>query len=109
VLPADFILEKKPQAHGYTVLETVAENTFLDKGVIIRGHEFHYSRIVNLDHLPPMAYQVTRGGGINGTGDGLVYKNVLGVYTHLHALGTPQWAKAMVKKAVDYRKHKQPT
>jgi cobyrinic acid a,c-diamide synthase len=109
VLPADFILEKKPQAHGYTILETVAASTFLDKGEIIRGHEFHYSRIVNLDHLPPMAYQVTRGGGINGTGDGLVYKNVLGVYTHLHALGTPRWAKAMVKKALEYRKHKQPT
>jgi cobyrinic acid a,c-diamide synthase len=52
---------------------------------------------------------VTRGGGINGTGDGLVYKNVLGVYTHLHALGTPQWAKAMVKKAMEYRKQKQLT
>ena len=107
VLQADFILEKKPQAHGYTVLETVAENTFLDKGAIIRGHEFHYSRVVDLDHLPPMAYRVTRGGGINGTGDGLAYKNVLGVYTHLHALATPQWAKGMVKKALEYRKQKQ--
>ena len=107
VLPADFILEKKPQAHGYTVLEAVAENTFLDMGAVIRGHEFHYSRIVNLDHLPPMAYQVNRGGGINGTGDGLIYKNVLGVYTHLHALGTPQWANAMVNKALEYREHKQ--
>jgi cobyrinic acid a,c-diamide synthase len=107
VLPADFVLEKKPQAHGYTVLETVAEDTFLDKGAVIRGHEFHYSRIVDPDHLPPMAYQVTRGGGITGTGDGLVYKNVLGVYTHLHALGTPQWANAMVRKALEYRKHKQ--
>ncbi len=55
-----------------------------------------------------MAYHVTRGGGINGTGDGLVYKNVLAAYTHLHALGTPQWAKAMVRKALEYRKHKQP-
>jgi cobyrinic acid a,c-diamide synthase len=109
VFPADFVLEKKPQAHGYTVLETVAENTFLDKGSVIRGHEFHYSRIVNVDQLPPMAYHVTRGGGINGTGDGLVYKNVLGVYTHLHALGTPLWAKAMVQKALEYRKRKQLT
>lgn len=109
VLPADFVLEKKPQAHGYTVLETIAENTFLDKGVVIRGHEFHYSRVVDLGHLPPMAYRVTRGGGINGTGDGLAYKNVLGVYTHLHALATPQWAKGMVQKALEYRKQKQST
>jgi cobyrinic acid a,c-diamide synthase len=109
VLPADFILEKKPQAHGYTVLETVAESRFLDKGTIVRGHEFHYSRIVNVDHLPSMAYRVTRGGGIDGSGDGLVYKNVLGVYTHLHALGTPQWARAMVQKAMEHRQRRKPT
>jgi cobyrinic acid a,c-diamide synthase len=105
VLPADFVLEKKPQAHGYTVLEAGSESTFLEKGVIIRGHEFHYSRIVNLDVLPPMAYHVTRGGGINGKGDGLAYKNVLAAYTHLHALGTPEWAPSMVKKAREYRTH----
>jgi len=104
VFPADFVLEKKPQAHGYTVLEAVSQSTFLEAGVVIRGHEFHYSRIVNLDGLPPMAYHVTRGGGINGNCDGLVYKNVLGAYTHLHALGTPTWAAAMVMKASDYRK-----
>ena len=46
-----------------------------------------------------MAYHMNRGGGINGKSDGIVYKNVLGAYTHLHALGTPEWAYAMVKKA----------
>jgi len=108
VLPLDFILETKPQAHGYSVLEVVAENAFLAKGDIIRGHEFHYSRIVNLDELPSMAYRVKRGGGINGTSDGLIYKNVLGSYTHLHALGIPQWAKSMVNKARNYQNNKQP-
>jgi cobyrinic acid a,c-diamide synthase len=106
VLPADFVLEKKPQAHGYTVLEAGSASAFLDNGVIIRGHEFHYSRIVNLDVLPPMAYHVTRGGGINGKGDGLVYKNVLAAYTHIHSLGTPEWASSMVKKAHEYRNGK---
>jgi cobyrinic acid a,c-diamide synthase len=106
VLPADFVLEKKPQAHGYTVLEAGSASAFLDNGVIIRGHEFHYSRIVNLDVLPPMAYHVTRGGGINGKGDGLVYKNVLAAYTHIHSLGTPGWASSMVKKAHEYRNAK---
>jgi cobyrinic acid a,c-diamide synthase len=107
VLPVDFILEKRPQAHGYTILEVRGSSPFLEKGVIIRGHEFHYSRIVNLDDLPPMAYYMNRGGGINGTEDGLTYKNVLACYTHLHAVGTPQWAEAMVRKAHEYRKRKQ--
>ena len=107
VLPVDFVLEKRPQAHGYTILEVRGSSPFLQKGVIIRGHEFHYSRIVNLDDLPPMAYYMQRGAGINSMEDGLVYKNVLACYTHLHALGTPQWAEAMVGKAREYRKRKQ--
>jgi cobyrinic acid a,c-diamide synthase len=107
VLPVDFVLEKRPQAHGYTILEVRSSSPFLEKGMIIRGHEFHYSRIVNLDDLLPMAYYMQRGAGINSTEDGLVYKNVLACYTHLHALGTPQWAEAMVGKAREYKKRKQ--
>jgi cobyrinic acid a,c-diamide synthase len=37
----------------------------------------------------------------------LVYKNVLACYTHLHALGTPEWAAAMVRKAREYRRSEQ--
>ena len=92
VLPLDFVLEKKPQAHGYTVLRAGENSMFLDKDVIIKGHEFHYSRVVNTAGLSPFAYEVSRGAGIDGKGDGLVYKNVVAAYTHIHALGTPQWA-----------------
>lgn len=107
VLPIDFVLEKRPQAHGYTVLTVGRNSPFLEEGTVVRGHEFHYSRIVDLDLLPPMAYHVTRGGGINGVGDGLVMNKVLGCYTHIHALGTPGWASAMVRKAKEFRKQKQ--
>ena len=31
--------------------------------------------------------------------DGIVYKNVLATYTHLHALGVPQWAGAFIALA----------
>jgi cobyrinic acid a,c-diamide synthase len=107
VLPIDFVLEKRPQAHGYTVLETRIESPFIDKGVIIKGHEFHYSRPMTGDGLQPMAYHVSRGHGIDGKDDGMVYKNVLAAYTHLHALGTPEWSVAVVKKAQEYRKSRQ--
>jgi cobyrinic acid a,c-diamide synthase len=107
VLPIDFVLEKRPQAHGYTVAEAGIESPFLDKGVIIKGHEFHYSRPVAGVGLQPMAYHMSRGYGIDGEGDGIVYKNVLAAYTHLHALGTPEWPVALVKKAHDYRKSRQ--
>jgi cobyrinic acid a,c-diamide synthase len=105
VLPLDFVLEKKPQAHGYAVLET-AGGPFLDKGVTIRGHEFHYSRAVNLEAHLPMAYHVRRGSGLNGTADGIIYKNVVASYTHLHSLGTPEWAPSMIRSALGYRTKK---
>jgi cobyrinic acid a,c-diamide synthase len=107
VFPVDFVLEQRPQAHGYTVLDVEGASPFLDKGVSIRGHEFHYSRVKTLDNLPPMGYHMKRGGGINGTTDGLVYRNVLASYTHLHALGTPEWAVAMVRKAREFRRSEQ--
>jgi cobyrinic acid a,c-diamide synthase len=103
VLPADFILEKKPQAHGYTQLEVTGPNPFFEMTGTLRGHEFHYSRIVNLEELHGMVFSMRRGHGMDGAGDGIVYKNVLATYTHLHALGSPLWAEGMVKKAREYR------
>jgi len=103
VLPADFILEKKPQAHGYTQFEVTGPNPFFEMTCTLRGHEFHYSRIVNLEDLQGMVFSMHRGHGIDGAHDGIVYKNVLATYTHLHALGSPQWAQRMVKKAREYR------
>ena len=109
VLPLDLVLEKKPQAHGYTVLTATESSIFVDKGVIIRGHEFHYSKVTNAAGDSPFAYRVTRGTGITGGSDGLVYKNVLAAYTHIHALATPEWAPALVKRANEYRKHHEST
>jgi len=47
--------------------------------------------------------EVRTGVGIGGSRDGLVYRNVLGCYLHIHASGVKEWAGAMVSRAVDYR------
>jgi cobyrinic acid a,c-diamide synthase len=104
VLPADFVLERKPQAHGYTQVEVSGQNPFFEMQCSLRGHEFHYSRIENLEELPGMAFTMRRGAGIDGRHDGLVYKNVMATYTHLHALGAPQWAEALVGRARMFRR-----
>lgn len=107
VFPVDFVLETKPQAHGYTVLKVGSNSPFLEEGTVVRGHEFHYSRIVDLSVLPPMAYHMNRGAGIDGSKDGMVLNNVVGSYSHLHVLGTPEWASAMALKAQEHRERKQ--
>jgi cobyrinic acid a,c-diamide synthase len=45
--------------------------------------------------------------GITKDKDGICYKNVLATYTHIHALGTPQWAQALVRNAAIHRQNKQ--
>jgi cobyrinic acid a,c-diamide synthase len=45
-----------------------------------------------------------RGVGIEKDRDGIVYKNVLATYTHVHAVGTPEWAEALIRRATLFQK-----
>jgi cobyrinic acid a,c-diamide synthase len=104
VFPYDFVMGRKPQGHGYTVLEVSGANPFFSPGAQLKGHEFHYSRI-EPEPGPDaaMAFRVVRGSGMGGHREGLLYKNVLATYTHLHALGARDWAPALVRQARSYR------
>lgn len=100
VLPVDFILRRKPQGHGYTVLETVGPNPYYAVGETVKGHEFHYSDpVVTCEKGIEYAFRVIRGHGIDGEKDGMCLGNVIGVYTHVHAAGDEAWASAVVKAA----------
>jgi cobyrinic acid a,c-diamide synthase len=105
VLPVSFGMEKRPQGHGYTVLEVERDNPFFPVGTILKGHEFHYCRVLSCGAGEErMAFQVKRGTGMNGGHDGLTGNNVLAGFTHLHALGTPLWAPALIGAARRYRR-----
>jgi cobyrinic acid a,c-diamide synthase len=94
-LPCEVTMTGRPQGHGYVAATVIGSNPFFSVGTALRGHEFHNSAITGADGLASV-YQVTRGHGLDGRRDGLVYKNVLAAYTHLHALATPEWATALV-------------
>nr|WP_026176887.1 cobyrinate a,c-diamide synthase [Desulfurispora thermophila] len=103
IFPFDVVMCQKPQGHGYEEVQVVGENPYYPPGTILRGHEFHHSRLVNLEEgQARFALRVTRGKGIDGLHDGLVYKNVLACYLHLHALTVPGWAPALVERARRY-------
>ena len=105
-LPFSVLLEKKPQGHGYTVLEVDRPNPYFPTGTKLLGHEFHYSRIIESDlERLNLVFRLERGHGITGHRDGICYKNVLATYSHTHALATPVWAKALVDQARKYRSH----
>jgi cobyrinic acid a,c-diamide synthase len=103
-LPVVFAFQKKPQGHGYVVLETVGDNPFYAVGDSIRGHEFHYTYMQSPDAEDlSFAFRVARGHGFDGERDGICYHNVLASYTHVHALGTEAWAPALVRAAVGFK------
>jgi cobyrinic acid a,c-diamide synthase len=103
-LPISFGMEKRPQGHGYTVLQVEEENPFYPVGTEIMGHEFHYSRILSRkEDEGHLAFRVKRGIGMDGTRDGLCRKNVLATFTHVHALGTREWAEGIVGRARRFR------
>ncbi len=104
IFPVDFVLERKPQAHGYTRLVLEDENPFYQIGTIISGHEFRYSRVVSWPEKTDLLVgRMERGVGFASGRDGLVHNNVLALYTHVHALGTPAWAPALVSRARIFR------
>jgi cobyrinic acid a,c-diamide synthase len=98
VIPSEINLSKRPEGHGYVVAKVINENPFLPVGLTIRGHEFHHSTLLPIDDLQ-FAYQIQRGKGIADKKDGIVFKNLFASYVHLHALGTPEWAKSFVALA----------
>ena len=107
VFPVHFGLHKKPQAHGYTELSVSGPNPFYREGDRIKGHEFRYSRVLAWPGRDAdLALTMERGVGFRGSRDGLVYKNVLALYTHIHALATPQWAGNLVARAREYRRQR---
>ncbi len=109
-LPVAFGMERRPQGHGYTTLTVDRENPFFPMGTTITGHEFHYCRILaREDREMHTAFSIQKGTGIDGAREGLCRKNILAGFTHVHALGAPEWANALIAKAQEYRRTKQLT
>ena len=107
VLPLKFGFSRKPRGHGYTMVTVSKPNPFYEVGTRLKGHEFHYSHVVEWQPGETvLAFSMERGKGLvhhhEGPKDGICYRNVLATYTHIHALGSPAWAKAMVRNALVY-------
>jgi cobyrinic acid a,c-diamide synthase len=104
-----FGMSKKPQAHGYSVFEVTAENPFFPVGFTAKGHEFRYSTVLDYSGKSEgLALKLTRGTGFINGKDGLTAGNVLALYTHLHAEGTPQWAEFFIRKCKQYSRERRP-
>ncbi|NQE54928.1 Cobyrinate a,c-diamide synthase [ANME-1 cluster archaeon GoMg3.2] len=69
-----------------------------EKGSRFRGHEFHHSTI-KLESNVDFAYKMIRGEGIKDGMDGIISKNCLASFAHLHAASYTAFAPNFVRSA----------
>jgi cobyrinic acid a,c-diamide synthase len=99
LIPADAVMHKAPQGRGYVRLRETEHFPWprLEDGPgVLPAHEFHHSRLENMEGSPRFAYQVIRGTGIAEKQDGLIIANTLATYAHMRSVGANPWAPRFV-------------
>ncbi len=90
-IAADAVMSERPAGHGYVRLRETGRGPWPDARPQFDAHEFHYSTLTNVSADLDYAYEVLRGTGIDGRRDGIVYRNVLASYAHLHGCAADPW------------------
>ncbi|MDT8403988.1 cobyrinate a,c-diamide synthase [Sulfuriflexus sp.] len=100
VIPGNIQMHAKPQGRGYVRIREVEDFIWpaQDSCREHQAHEFHYSSLENFspDSDYRFAYEVMRGHGINGSHDGIIYKNMLACYTHQRHVKNNPWVKRFI-------------
>jgi cobyrinic acid a,c-diamide synthase len=102
--PFDSQMLKGRKALGYREI-TLSDDTIIGKkGMVARGHEFHYSKIDNRAYQPEVAqvYSVSPRLGINCLHEGYQKNNTLGSYVHLHFGSNLKICTHFIRSAVNY-------
>ncbi len=99
IIPGDCVMDERPQGRGLAQLEATADFPWpgVPAGTVSPAHEFHYSRMENLDPNLKWGWNVRRGVGIVDGKDGLVLGNLFASYTHLRHTQRFEWVRWFVQ------------
>ncbi len=105
-IPFHFEMKRKPAGHGYTVLRFDSDSPFYNKGSVIKGHEFHYSKpiFINAPEGSNFSCKVLRGTGFDGENEGFTWNNTFSTYTHVHVLGQKEWAQVFLDRVAQNKR-----
>ena len=100
----DAVAEMTPklQAVRYTLARAALNTPFFREGEILKGHEFHYSRIADFAGDISFAYSLQRGVGISDHRDGFISNATLASYMHLHFAGSRDFLKSFIAACASY-------
>lgn len=106
-LPCDTQISSRPKGHGYSQIKIIRSNYLFSENTIIRGHEFHYSQILNADmNQLQNIMEIKRGYGADGKNDGVILHNVIAAYQHIYAPACPEWAENFTAQAAVFRRQR---
>jgi cobyrinic acid a,c-diamide synthase len=95
-LPMSIEMTGKLSQFGYVTVEFTRDCLLGPSGTFIRGHSFHYSRLIGLPALET-SYNVQYSLSGQQEAEGFIRGNTLASYIHLHFRASPHVAKNFVK------------
>jgi cobyrinic acid a,c-diamide synthase len=96
----------KRKALGYREVLLKEHSLLGPKGLRARGHEYHYSELIDDPGEIPDLFQVSDRMGVDTMPDGFMLYNVLAGYIHLHFGSNPETAANFVDSCKKYRDEK---
>lgn len=103
LVPGRCMMEKSLVGMGYIEAEALDHNVILKAGQKLKGHEFHYSRLVPDDPDFSYAFRLTRNKSGETVLDGYARENILASYLHLHFAADPRAAGRFIDCCRAYR------
>jgi cobyrinic acid a,c-diamide synthase len=91
------------KALGYREVVLNKDSLLGPKGLRARGHEFHYSELINGSLEIANLYQVINREGVELGPDGFVVYNTLAGYIHFHFGSNPKMAGNFVESCKEYQ------
>ncbi|MDQ6883175.1 MAG: cobyrinate a,c-diamide synthase [Candidatus Dormibacteraeota bacterium] len=102
IVPVDVEMDGQVHRFGYRQIMTLEDSLLAAKGQFYRGHEFHWSRIVNQDPAIKPAYQMTNAEGDVIGYEGVVMPGLLASYVHLHFGQNPLLVEKLLTHCREY-------
>ena len=102
ILPFDFEMTGRLVNFGYATARFTRDCLLGPAGTIVRGHSFHYSRILGEPTIST-CYQVDYSLSRRTESEGFSQSNILASYIHLHFATNPEIAHDLVAAALVHR------
>lgn len=105
IFPFGTRMLSRRKALGYTEVVLRGPCLLGEPGLTVRGHEFHYSEIVEEENAAvPCVYELRRRKYTESRPEGYQVGSVLASYIHLHWGSAPEAARSFVMRCREYAK-----